>query len=332
MKHDRAILLTAPGAAAIAVVRIMGPGAADFLARHFSGRVTPGRAVHGRLRDGDREIDDPLVMYDPARQVADICTHGGTWVVQSLLDVARREGFDTQEPTLPLPPIATDTEDLLQQEILSYLPLARTREAIATLLNQESAWQEAQTFTKAQRQSIKEDRSLYWLLHCPRVAIIGVPNAGKSTLANAMFAQQRSIVADAPGTTRDYVEEYANLGGLPVRLVDTPGLRITSDSIEAAAIGVSLSAIESADLLILLLDPTQAPEPQRALADKYPSALRVSGKSDIAAPVDGQAISAATGAGLGMLQALVRQHFGCETLPHARPCLWTDSQRLRFSW
>ena len=215
---------------------------------------------------------------------------------------------------------------------MSYLPLARTREAIATLLNQESAWREAQTFTKAQRQSIAEDQSLHWLLYAPRVAIIGVPNAGKSTLANAIFGQQRSIVTDAPGTTRDYVEEYANLGGLPVRLVDTPGLRITSDSIEAAAIGVSLSAIASADLLILLLDPTQAPEPQQLIADKYPGALRVSGKSDIVAPADGQAISAVTGAGLAMLEVRVRQHFGCETLPHARPCLWTDAQRERFSW
>ena len=232
---------------------------------------------------------------------------------------------------MPLPPAATDTDDLVQQEIMRYLPLARTREAIATLLSQENAWKHPDTFTKEQRENIAADRSLYWLLHAPRVGIIGVPNAGKSTLANALFGQQRSIVADIPGTTRDYVEEFANIGGLPVRLLDTPGLHASAEAIEAAAIGVSLGAIASADLLILLLDPTQAPEPQRLIAEQYPRALRVSGKSDIAPSTEGMAISAATGAGLALLELRVRQHFGCETLPHARPCLWTDAQRERFS-
>lgn len=329
MENDRAILLTAPGAAAIAVVRLKGSGTADFLARHFSGKPAPGRAVHGELRDGEREIDDPLVIYDPAGAAADICTHGGTWVVQSLLDLARREGFAVEEPTLPLAPLASDSDEILQQEIMSYLPLARTREAIATLLNQEKAW--AGNFTQDERQGIAGDRSLHWLLHPPRVGIIGVPNAGKSTLANRIFGQERSIVADVPGTTRDYVEEFANLGGLPVRLVDTPGLRATADSIEAAAIGVSLDAIASADLLILLLDPTQPPEPQQLLAGQYPAALRVSGKSDIARPAEGLAISAATGEGMALLELRIRGYFGCETVPHNRPCLWTDAQRRRFS-
>jgi tRNA modification GTPase len=171
------------------------------------------------------------------------------------------------------------------------------------------------------------DRSLSWLLHPPRIAIIGVPNAGKSTLANRQFGQQRSIVADLPGTTRDYVEDFANLGGLPVQLVDTPGLRVAGGELESAAIAASAEQIALADLRILLLDPTQARARQQELADYYPDALKVSGKADLGSVWEGIALSATTGAGIGELEAEIRRRFGCAVLPHARPCVWTQRQR-----
>ena len=195
-----------------------------------------------------------------------------------MLDLAQAEGFALMDAAQPLTPLITDAENGLEQQILSHLPLARTRKAIATLLSQRHAWVQIGTPTPEMRSQILDDSSLYWLLHPPRIAIIGVPNAGKSTLANAMFGQDRSIVADVPGTTRDYIEEYANLGGLPVQLVDTPGLRPAVDGIEAAAIGVSLSEIAAADLRILLLDPTQPRESQDVLAARYPDALEVSAR------------------------------------------------------
>ena len=131
---------------------------------------------------------------------------------------------------------------------------------------------------------IRDDHSLYWLLHPPRVAIIGVPNAGKSTLANRLFAQERSITADLPGTTRDWVGEIANVDGLAVMLVDTPGLRHTDDPIESEAIRRSKGQIERADLVVLVLDVTQPRDPdQLALEAAHRCALVVVNKSDQAA-------------------------------------------------
>jgi tRNA modification GTPase len=324
-------VLTASGVAAIAVVRLCGDGVRAFLEKHFTGKVCAragaGLPVHGRLMDGEREVDDPLVTWDEARGIADVGVHGGTWVVHEVLELARREGFEIVEAGTPLPELAVDAEDVLEREILQYLPLARTKEAIQTLLNQKKAWAELQSTLENRKSEMLEDRSLHWLLHPPRIAIIGVPNAGKSTLANRLFGQQRSIVADLPGTTRDYVEDFANLGGLPVVLVDTPGLRVAADHIESAAIEVSRERIASADLRLLLLDPSQKRGLQEELAGWYPDAIRVSGKADMGVRWEGLRVSATTGEGIAELELAIRRSFHCQILPHHRPCVWTERQR-----
>ncbi len=86
------------------------------------------------------------------------------------------------------------------------------------------------------------------------VAILGRPNVGKSTLLNALLAEERSIVAATPGTTRDTVEEVASIGGIPVRLIDTAGLRAPGDAVEAEGVRRAEAAAKRADLVILVLD------------------------------------------------------------------------------
>ena len=87
-----------------------------------------------------------------------------------------------------------------------------------------------------------------------RAVIIGKPNAGKSSLMNAILGEGRVIVTDIPGTTRDTVEETASLGGIPIVLVDTAGLRDTDDVVEKIGIERTEKAIASADLVMLVLD------------------------------------------------------------------------------
>ena len=87
-----------------------------------------------------------------------------------------------------------------------------------------------------------------------RAVIIGKPNAGKSSLMNAILGEGRVIVTDIPGTTRDTVEETANINGIPIVLVDTAGLRETEDKVEKIGIERTEKAIASADLVILMLD------------------------------------------------------------------------------
>ncbi len=85
-------------------------------------------------------------------------------------------------------------------------------------------------------------------------AIVGTPNAGKSSLLNALLGEERAIVTDIAGTTRDSLEEYADIGGVPLRLIDTAGIRDTEDRVEQLGIQRSRAAMEKAELVLALFD------------------------------------------------------------------------------
>jgi len=89
------------------------------------------------------------------------------------------------------------------------------------------------------------------------VAIVGRPNVGKSTLLNALLSEERAIVTPIPGTTRDTIEEDASLGGIPVRWIDTAGLRDVDHPVEAEGVRRTRGAIDRADLLLLLVDTSE---------------------------------------------------------------------------
>jgi tRNA modification GTPase len=96
-----------------------------------------------------------------------------------------------------------------------------------------------------------------------QVAIVGKPNAGKSTLLNALLNENRALVSDIPGTTRDTVEEYLNIDGVLYKLIDTAGIRSsTEDSIEQMGIEKSREKIEAADIVIALFDINQSSHEQ----------------------------------------------------------------------
>lgn len=86
------------------------------------------------------------------------------------------------------------------------------------------------------------------------IAIVGKPNAGKSSLLNLLLRESRAIVTDIPGTTRDTIEEFANIKGIPVKLTDTAGIREATDEIEKIGIERSKKSLEESDLGILMID------------------------------------------------------------------------------
>lgn len=89
------------------------------------------------------------------------------------------------------------------------------------------------------------------------VVIVGKPNVGKSSLLNSLLREKRAIVTDIPGTTRDIIEEYINLDGIPIRITDTAGIRDTEDTVEKIGVERSKEKIEEADLVILMLDTSR---------------------------------------------------------------------------
>lgn len=337
MRSNLAILLTPPGAAAIAVIRIVGPAVPEFLRAHFAKPARIGRCVHGDLRDAGRVIDDAVVVLVDDT-TADLNLHGGPWVVRSTLDLAAREGFIVEDSAKPqLPHEANDGRTLLEREVLGYLPLARTELGVRALLAQPEAWAALKSAMPPSREILERilaDRALEHLLHPPRVAIVGPANVGKSTLANQLFARERSITADVPGTTRDWVGEIANVDGLPVMLLDTPGLRETEDRIERSAIERSRQEIGRADLIVLVVDASRPLEGEQALLlTGYPNAIRAVNKVDRPAgwditPLHGIPTVATTGEGIDALRrTIVRSLCGEERIAIDRPRCWTDRQR-----
>lgn len=139
--------------------------------------------------------------------------------------------------------------------------------------------------------SIEDLLSTYEEAHLYRdgvtVVICGAPNVGKSTLLNALLGRDRAIVSPLPGTTRDYLEEDLLIGGIPVRLVDTAGLREPAEAVEALGVDLARQKIEEADLVLHVLDAS-APDAgglcNAAVLKETQGKLLVLNKADLVEP------------------------------------------------
>jgi tRNA modification GTPase len=135
------------------------------------------------------------------------------------------------------------------------------------------------------------------------VVVAGPPNAGKSSLINAIAGEDRAIVTDVPGTTRDYIEVPLSLGGVPIRLTDTAGLREAEDEVEAIGVQRADKLVRRADVLVWLGEPADAPN--------HPRLAKVHPKADLAeqgqAPEGSLPVSSVTGEGLPALLERIEQ-------------------------
>ncbi|UZX14914.1 tRNA uridine-5-carboxymethylaminomethyl(34) synthesis GTPase MnmE [Thermus sp. PS18] len=140
-----------------------------------------------------------------------------------------------------------------------------------------------------------------------RLALIGAPNAGKSSLLNALLGYERALVSPIPGTTRDYLEAPLELFGIPLVAVDTAGIRDTLDPLERAGVERALRIAEEADLVLYVADRS-APRP--SLPPLPPRTLKVATKADLP-PLWEDAefipVSSVTGEGLGQLKEAIRE-------------------------
>jgi tRNA modification GTPase len=158
----------------------------------------------------------------------------------------------------------TEEDGVVENEESLPLLISRAAEKIASLCN-------TYRYGKIRREGLN-------------IVIAGRPNVGKSSLLNKLLGEKRAIVSAIPGTTRDFIEEMADMGGIPVRLTDTAGLRVPQDEIEKEGVALLEDKLDHADAVLLLLDGSEpiTPEDQKLagkIAEK-PSVL-VLNKSDL---------------------------------------------------
>lgn len=308
MSATQVAVLTPPGSAAIAVLTVHGPDAWAIIrgyfrpARGLLADIPPTSGVRfGRF--GDVESDEVmLVIRGP--DSFEIHCHGGRRVVDWLLGLIKAAGAVEVVWSEISPPRFADPR------AAALLPFARTVRTAAILLDQaHGACQRAAAAGEAEvlRRNARVGRHLVepWL-----IAIAGPPNAGKSTLLNALAGFSRSVVSPIPGTTRDAVSVSLAFDGWPVDLIDTAGMRDTPDRLEAEGVERARLAVATSDLCLWVVDasgplPTSNHE-VAGLLGRPPDLLVILNKCDLVPCADdilpgAIRISAATGHGLDEL-------------------------------
>lgn len=186
-------------------------------------------------------------------------------------------------------------------------------------------------------QHLGDDRRGERLREGLSVAVIGPPNAGKSSLLNWLVRREAAIVSAVAGTTRDVIEVHLDLGGYPVTLADTAGLREARDEIEAEGVRRAIDRAGQADLRLVVLDATRWPALDREVrAQISRDAIVVANKIDWAAlppgaEIDGSAVlpvSVKTGAGLDELLASMGREVAQRLHASASPALTRERHRV----
>jgi tRNA modification GTPase len=298
-------LLTPPGVAAIAVLEVMGADAWRIARQAFrpaSGAALPDVPIANGVwfgRVGPLPGDEAILTFPANRDwpTVEVHCHGGRQVTRTLIDCFVSLGCVEQIAKPASTPLAL-------------LPRAPTLRTASILLDQvHGAFGRALARAKSDPALAERLRALApvgaRLVEPWKVAIGGAPNAGKSSLLNALAGFQRSIVTPIPGTTRDVVTASLAFDGWPVDLADTAGIRDADDDIERAGIDLALEQIAQADLSIWLVDATNPVDPPSVFRDRAKRWLAVVNKIDrIQNAAEG--VSAATGAGLeGLIKTIL---------------------------
>ncbi|MFM7165078.1 MAG: GTPase [Planctomycetaceae bacterium] len=334
----QARVLTARGPGAVAVIRLQGSpleSGDPFQSFTRPDNLRPQDAAVGRILYGRWNGED-LVIVRTHLQRWEIQCHGGSVAVERILRDLQSAGASLDTPDSPagaaIPRASCSVEDRSEALISQALQLCRTRQAAARILQQADGRQVQLLRQIEAGDAIAHEQSKLWLpytralLHGFRVLLTGEPNAGKSSLLNALCGRQRAIVSAIPGTTRDLLDAETVVDGWIMQFRDSAGIRDDATSaIEADGIEKSLTA--TGDVSLICCVAGLQPVPQRllqALTTADCPVLLVQNKLDLltgsGAPVSLQTmgppfadrvqVSALTGTGLDdlrqrMLQLLI---------------------------
>ena len=310
------------------------------------------RVRYGLIRDAAETIDDVLISRVSAASppAVDLSSHGGIRVVQRLVSLLEREGAQLErDPDSAA--FVWPARNLIETEAQNALTRAKTERAVRFL-----AWQRthlpdrilelAARTTNASIEVARELRGMcsrfkaaHVLLNGSTVVIAGPTNAGKSTLFNRLAGRSSALTSPEAGTTRDWVSQELELGGVPVTLIDTAGWNASLDPMATQ----TTQTDRRAGICLLVLDGTAPPVPASApfwkLGETSPHAIVLVNKSDLGAPwtVETVArehrklhpplrISAETGGGVDELVRALLNCWRMHDLRDSDPALFTARQ------
>jgi len=386
-------LVTAPGRAAVAVIRLSGPGCAAALKAIAGEGLKPRQAGLRPLKAADGAVlDQALVLWFPGpasytgEDTAELHLHGGRAVVEAVSERLAQVGLRPAEPgEFTRRAFQNGKLDLAQAEAVADLvdaeSEAQRRQALdqlgGALGRRYEAWRveliECLALLEAEIDFPDEDlpdalaqrvgprsRALIGQLDQAlaeaargervrdgyRIAVIGAPNAGKSSLFNRLVRREAAIVTPIPGTTRDVIEATFDVAGFRCLIADTAGVRVSDDLVEAEGVRRAQAWAEGAALRLWVVDGSAG---DRAWSEAAELArwgdLLVLNKADLGAGADGAAakaragplgveillVSVATGAGFDALVTRLEQRVVADLSGADFPSVTRERHRLRLS-
>ena len=287
-------LATAPGGA-LGIIRISGPQSLEILSRIFSKDLSvakPNTIHYGHIKDGAEIIDEVMVSLFRAphsytgEDSAEISCHGSRYILNKVLELLIQNGCRMAEPgqAEAVADLIASSNKATHQMAMSQLrghfssQLAQLREQLlklTSLLELELDFSDHEDLEFADRSELLEltktiDTHIQRLAHSFEmgqalkqgipVAIVGKTNVGKSTLLNALLKDDRAIVSDIHGTTRDTIEDTIDINGITFRFIDTAGIRQTTDEVEQIGINRTYAAIDKARIVLWLIDAEPSQE------------------------------------------------------------------------
>ena len=274
---------TASQVAGIAIIRVSGKDAKKIVNKIFKGKnlekVKSHTINYGFIVSNGEKVDEVLVtvMSSPKtftkEDVVEINTHGGFTTTNKVLELLLLNGCRLAEPgEFTKRAFLNGRIDLVEAQSINDLIESKTENQRKLAMNNievnidypeyedelvithEILSDRLNIIKKEINNILKESKTGKLIKNGLNIALIGKPNTGKSSLLNKLIEEDKAIVTNIPGTTRDIIESSFLLNGYLVNLIDTAGIRKTDNLIEKMGIDKSLEQIENADLVLLILD------------------------------------------------------------------------------